>query len=107
MNEQVTTDVRDLSVACTLPEDRRSERQEEIDHDISGGILERIELADGFEFRFAGDEEWLVRLMQFVKFERRCCRFLTFEIVSEPDEGPMRLRLRGPEGTKEFINTML
>ncbi|MBI4409686.1 MAG: hypothetical protein HY561_08265 [Gemmatimonadetes bacterium] len=40
--------------------------------------------------------------MEFILFERGCCPFLRFELEFEPG-GPLWLRIRGPEGAKEFI----
>ena len=61
------------------------------------------ELEDGYEFRFPGSEEWATRLTEFIVFERECCPFLAFELVFEPEGGPIRLRVRGPEGVKEIV----
>jgi hypothetical protein len=35
--------------------------------------------------------------------KRECCRFFTFELRFEPDLGSISFRMRGPEGTKEFL----
>jgi hypothetical protein len=42
-----------------------------------------------------------------VEAERHCCRFLRFEIIVEPDGGPVFLQLSGPPGTREFIAALL
>jgi hypothetical protein len=107
MSEQIMTEARDLPIACSLPDKQQADRIEEIHSEISAGIQQRVELPDGYEFRFPGSGEWLDRLAQFVRFERECCRFLTFEIAAEPDMGPIRLRLRGSADAKDFIRTML
>ena len=107
MSEQIMTEARELPIACSLPDKEQADRLEEIHTGISAGIQQRVELQDGYEFRFPGDDEWLDKLLQFVRVERECCRFLKFEIASEPDKGPIRLRLRGPAGAKDFIRTML
>jgi hypothetical protein len=107
MNEQMITGARELPIACSLPDREQADRMEEIHTGISHGIQQRVELPDGYEFRFPGGDEWLEKLAQFVRFERECCRFLTFELITEPYKGPIRLRLRGPAGAKEFIRTML
>jgi hypothetical protein len=61
------------------------------------------ELEDGYEFVFPGGEEWIKRLACFVAEERECCRFFAFELLFEPELGPVSLRMRGPAGTKEFL----
>ncbi len=97
----------DTPIACTLPEDELAERLEGVGADIIGGVEESIELPDGYELRFPGSAEWAAKLTQFIANERACCSFFAFELVFEPNEGPIWLRLRGPEGAKEFMKGML
>ena len=92
-----------LPIACTLSVPEQDERSEEISTNIFSEVQERIELQDGYEFGFPGTDAWAAKLLQFIITERECCRFFTFELIFEPNLGPIRLRLRGPEGTKGFI----
>jgi hypothetical protein len=97
----------DLPIACTLTDDERASRGEEIDNNISVGVQSVTELLDGYEFFFPAGDEWPARLLNFINQERECCRFLTFELLFQPDKGPISMRLRGPGGAKEFIKTMI
>jgi hypothetical protein len=106
MPDNTTVAIKNLPVACDLPDDALAERLGEIEEDIWTSVQERRELPDGYEFRFPATDEWAERLAHFIRFERRCCRFLLFELVFEQDEGPIWLRLRGRSGTKEFIESM-
>jgi hypothetical protein len=96
-----------LPIACTLPDEQLVGRRKEIDGNITGGVESATELPDGYEFHFSNSEEWIGKLTTFVKQERQCCRFLTFELIFQPDEGPISMRLRGPDGAKEFIKSMI
>jgi hypothetical protein len=75
--------------------------------DIFQGFDAVEELPDGYGMRFPDAEAMTARLVEFISFERRCCPFFTFELVFEPQEGPLWLRLRGPEGVKAFIREEL
>ena len=97
----------DTPIACTLPEDELTERLEGVGADIIGGFEESNELPDGYELRFPGSAEWAAKLTEFIANERACCSFLAFELVFQPNQGPIWLRLRGPEGAKEFMKGML
>jgi hypothetical protein len=72
---------------------------------FDAGLQERRELADGYAFRFA--PERLDGVMRFVANERRCCPFLEFGITVSPADGPVWLRLTGPEGTRAFLKAEL
>lgn len=63
--------------------------------------LERRALEDGYAFRFG--PERLDVVMRFVANERRCCPFLEFAITVAPADGPVWLRMTGPEGTRAFL----
>lgn len=95
--------VSDLPIACSLSEHERVERGEEVD-DLFKGAQQVRELADGYAYRFPGTEEWATRLLQFIMGERNCCPFFTFELGFEPNQGPIWLHVRGPEGVKAFMN---
>ena len=61
------------------------------------------EISDGYAFRFESGEKSIMLASEFMWRERLCCPFLTFEMVSEREGGPLWLRLRGRDGVKEFI----
>ena len=103
MSDHIVTRTEELAIACKLSEAEQASREEELARDIFSNCQEVAELADGYAFRFPGDSEWATKLVEFIAFERKCCPFFTFELVFEPQEGPMWLRLKGPEGVKSFI----
>jgi len=63
------------------------------------------ELADGFEFQFPADSTTFQLLTEWVVGERVCCPFFEIALRSEPQGGPVWLRLTGKSGVKEFIET--
>lgn len=66
---------------------------------------ERTDVPGGYEFRFPATA--FNALSRFVSNERRCCPFLRFELAIEPGDGPIRLKVTGPDGTREFLNAEL
>jgi hypothetical protein len=94
--------ISDSPVACSLSQRELVERGEEV-----GELFKRVqqvrELPDGYAYCFLGNEEWATRLLKFIMGERSCCPFFTFELGFEPEEGPIWLYIRGPEGVKEFM----
>jgi hypothetical protein len=96
---------RHLPIACTLSGPELADRRGVV-KEIFKGCLRETELEDGREFVFPGDGEWAARLTEFIVFERECCAFLTFELVFEPGGGPIRLRMRAPEGAGDIVAEM-
>ena len=102
MAKNLELPVSELPIACSLSEQERVTRGEEIS-DLFKDVQQVHELADGYAYRFPGNEECGSRLLKFIMGERSCCLFFTFELIFEPNQGPIWLHIRGPEGVKEFI----
>ena len=97
-----TQTAQDLPVACTLTEAEQRERGEDI-RPLLSTTDEVCELDDGYAFRFPATTETATALLDFALFERRCCAFLSFELLFEPGQGPLWLQIRGSApGAKEF-----
>ena len=59
---------------------------------------ERVELPDGYAFRFASER--YADVAAFVANERRCCPFFYFTLEVAPAQAPLWLRIGGPAGAK-------
>ena len=46
-------------------------------------------------------------IAEMIVAERECCPFLTFELVAQPNMGPVIVSVTGPAGTKDFLKTVL
>ena len=103
-NEAVITD--EVPLACTLTATELVTRAEEV-NDLFKHVQQVDELTDGYALRFPGSDTWANTLLQFIAFERACCPFFTFALVFEPQQGPIWLHLRGPEGVKAIIEEMI
>ena len=66
---------------------------------------ERVPLREGYAFRFDSSE--FEDVARFVTNERKCCPFLTFELELAAQSGPLWLRMKGPEGTREVLDAEL
>lgn len=84
-----------------------AERRRGLARNVFRGALGLEDLEDGYGFVFPGDAGWAARLVEVIEAELACCPFLAFELHFEPGRGPVRFRVRGPEGAKEFVKTEL
>ena len=94
---------KELPVACNLVGGEQDRRRESV-----SGLLNTSrfagELEDGYQFAFPAEAAWAMRLVEFVVAERSCCPFFRFELDFRPGGGEVLLRVRGPEGTRQFIS---
>ncbi len=63
------------------------------------------ELPGGYEFEFPGDSATYQLIAEWVAGEHLCCPFFDIDIRLDREAGPMRLRLTGRPGAKEFIRS--
>ena len=98
---------KEAPLACKLAAPELAQRRAELEAEFFNGILETREFEDGYGFRFPEDDEWIQKLNQFILFERECCSFFRFELVVEPEHGPIWLNLRGGPEVKNFIATLV
>ena len=95
------------TVACNLTALEFQERRRGGLRKIRGAVVEVKELENGYAYRFPSDVAWVAELANLITLERQCCPFLRFSIHLEPGMGPIWLELSGPEGTKDFLNSIL
>jgi hypothetical protein len=95
-----------IPIACRLDDAQLAERLESVRQGLFAAVEERLELENGYAFRFPGDGAWGAKIAEFVASERQCCPFFRFELAFEPNLGPIWLKLAGPNGVKAFLEAM-
>jgi hypothetical protein len=103
MSDQATQNADETGLACNLFGREFAERKETISRDLLAHAEQVEELPDGFGYRFPAAEPWTAKVLDFIAAEKECCPFFTFELIFEPNDGPLWLRLRGSEAIKEFV----
>ena len=94
-------------LACipdAIPEELRADHFDRAFR-LFAAVLERRELPDGFAYRLPQDS--FDEVARFVGNERRCCPFLRLEIELPPNGVSLELRLTGPPGTRELLESEL
>ncbi len=95
---------KDKTLACKLSSPEMQKRKETVLASLKKQVLEKKELPDGYAFRFSGSDKMIDELTEFIKTERECCGFFTFNLSISGDKQEAWLELRSKEG-KDFITT--
>ena len=95
-----------LPIACTLTPEATRARREGLLSELLRRATKHEELEDGHRLEFASDGDTLLTIARIVDAERQCCRFLRFQVMAQPDGGPISLELTGPRGTREFLSAI-
>ncbi len=91
-------------LACDLTGLSREEqdRREELIAQLKPAIVEILDLDSGFGISFDPSTS-LVALAELMGLERRCCPFLSFQLVVPEAHAPVRLEITGRNGVKAFM----
>jgi hypothetical protein len=95
--------MKEVPIACTLTPREMAARASTLLPELLRRAEEHQDLPDGFRLRFDATSETLQQVTAVIDAERRCCRFLRFQITVEPDGGPLWLDVSGPPGTRDFL----
>lgn len=90
------------TISCKLTSPELQKRKATVIAELKKLIVSRTELKDGFEYRFAATDEILDKLNTFIKTERLCCEFFTFQLTVDSEK--VLLNITGPDGAKQFLN---
>jgi hypothetical protein len=101
MNSEVTNQT--IVLSCKLPTPELRKRKTEVLTSLKSKMTGRAELDNGFQYSFAGSDEILEEILQFIITERACCSFFTFQVLVNDEDSPIALQITGPEGAKQFI----
>ena len=97
----------DLPIVCTLSEEGLRARKQGLLAQVARRATCLTKVPAGYRFEFDAGSDTLSLIAIMIEAERRCCRFLQFELNVGPDLGPLTLTLTGPEGTQQFLEALL
>jgi hypothetical protein len=94
-------------MACKLTTPEMQLRRETVIASLKKQVQEKKELEHGFAFRFPGHDAMLDELTEFIKTERECCDFFTFNLSISGDKSAAWLEMSGADGVKDFVTAEL
>lgn len=100
----LTADNCKFPLVCKLTSPELQQRKATVLTLLQKNVLEKKESDNGYAFKFEGSDAMIDTLTSFIKAERQCCDFFTFNL-SITDKSFVWLELSGPEGTKDFIKS--
>lgn len=94
-------------LSCKLMTPELQNRKETVLASLRKKVTQKKELENGYAFKFNGSDEMIDELTDFVKTERHCCDFFTFNLSISGDTSFLWFEITGPKEAKEFITTEL
>jgi hypothetical protein len=97
----------DLPVACALTAADLAARRAGLLPGLAASARETSARDDGRAWRFTFEQGLLPAIALMIQTEHRCCPFLRFALTVGPGDGPVTLEVTGPQGTQEFLESLL
>src|SRR5256885_16295968 len=94
-------------LSCKLTSPELQKRKETVLASLKTQMIGKKELKDGYTFKFIDTDKMIDELTEFIKTERECCDFFTFNLSVSGDKKESWLELTGMTGTKDFITKEL
>ena len=91
-------------IVCTLPEGALAQRRIAI-HSLFQNRTSLTHHPDGLELEWLFSEETARTLLEFVFFERVCCKAFTYELGFPPPHDLITLRMRAPADQVETLQS--
>lgn len=92
------------TIACDLSALEDPERHERESEALWDEREELRQVRGGVAIRFPGSMDYAERILAFIRRERRCCPFLTFELVFEPEDRGIWLAMTGDERVEKYLS---
>ena len=96
-----------VEVSCKLTTPELQKRKETVLASLKNQMLEKKKLKDGYAFKFNGSDKMVDELTEFIKTERSCCEFFTFNLSISGDKSEVWLELKGKDGVGDLIEKEL
>jgi hypothetical protein len=75
----------------------------DIMHILESAFIEKQEILDGYVYNFSGTDQILNALFLLIESRRSAHRYLKFELTVQDIQSNIRLKITGPDGTKEIL----
>ncbi len=94
-----------MKLVCTLPDGDRAQRRSEIQALLHNRTALTRHL-DGVELEWEFSEESARSLLDFILFERTCCKTFTYELRFAPPHNRIALRMRASAEQVEALQAL-
>lgn len=97
--------MNDIIIQYPLSQETARELRESVLGVVLDSIKSVLETNDGFVLNFGRESSIITSVSNMIQIERVLNPFLRMALIVESTQGPIKLELSGPSGTKDFLIT--
>ncbi|MEM8891121.1 MAG: hypothetical protein AAGD28_24295 [Bacteroidota bacterium] len=94
-------------MVCKLNGPELIKRKQALQKEVFSQMDSYEELEKGFLFRFTFEENFLIKLTDYMLAEKKCCPFFQYELKIQPHAEGIELAVSGEGEAKEMVRELL
>ena len=102
----IPTNFENEPLLCTLTGPELAKRKTELKKEVFSKIKKAEAIETGYIFSFEFDENFLLKMTDYVITETNCCPFFTFETTFHA-KNDVLLKITGPPEAKQMLSSFL
>lgn len=95
-----------IPIACELSTPELAARKAGLLASVRRRATAFEQLPDGVRLTLADTADALAEVLELIRLESACCRFLRFDLAVGPADASITLTLTGPPGTGDFLASL-
>ncbi len=92
---------------CQLTGPELAKRKAKLQEEVFSQVLKITEAEDGYVFYFADDDDFLLKLMDYMLAEKKCCSFFQFDLSIKAHKGGIAWKISGAAEAKEMLRVLV
>ena len=92
---------------CKLNGPKLIKRKQALQKEVFSQLLSYEELEKGFLFRFTFEENFLIKLTDYMLAEKKCCPFFQYELKIKAHTAGIELVVSGEGEAKEMVRSLI
>ncbi|MDN5214874.1 hypothetical protein QQ020_22530 [Fulvivirgaceae bacterium BMA12] len=92
---------------CQLTGPELAKRKAKLQEEVFSQVKQITEVENGYVFHFADDDDFLLKLMDYMLAEKKCCAFFQFDLSVKAHGGGIDWKISGPAEAKEMLRLLV
>lgn len=93
----------DGAIQCSLMGEELMERKKTLKEQVFSKVIKKEEIHNGYRYYFDNDDLLLDNVLDFIKYEKKCCPFFKFDIGILPFESGFAVQISGSNEVFEML----
>lgn len=95
------------NMACKLTGPELHQRKAALQQEVFAHVIRTEEVEEGYVFYFPDEDDFLIKLVDYMLAEKKCCPFFGYQLAIEPNGAGANIKVLASPDAKAMIKTMI